>query len=229
MKFVNHFEMFYFYYMRSKPSSFETLCDILYLLIMIALSVNLLFKDGFGNPDSRIYHLAGFLAVILILGDSFRFVPRITSFFVKDSDNVDLVQDKGKIISSIVITLFYLFLWSLGSIIFVSNISLLYTLLVYILAIIRILLCFVSSKNNSVGWDVVKNIPFALLVFVVGFLFYYYRNKIFSLVYAWVAIYFSLIFSMVIIFLSSKTERVGFWVILRNLSFIWLISMFVNL
>lgn len=229
MKFVNHFEMFYFYYMRSKPSSFETLCDILYLLIMIALSVNLLFKDGFGNPDSRIYHLAGFLAVILILGDSFRFVPRITSFFVKDSDNVDLVQDKGKIISSIVITLFYLFLWSLGSIIFVSNISLLYTLLVYILAIIRILLCFVSSKNNSVGWDVVKNIPFALLVFVVGFLFFYYRNKIFSLVYAWVAIYFSLIFSMVIIFLSSKTERVGFWVILRNLSFIWLISMFVNL
>ena len=196
---------------------------------MIALSVNLLFKDGFGNPDSRIYHLAGFLAVILILGDSFRFVPRITSFFVKDSDNVDLVQDKGKIISSIVITLFYLFLWSLGSIIFVSNISLLYTLLVYILAIIRILLCFVSSKNNSVGWDVVKNIPFALLVFVVGFLFFYYRNKIFSLVYAWVAIYFSLIFSMVIIFLSSKTERVGFWVILRNLSFIWLISMFVNL
>ena len=142
---------------------------------------------------------------------------------------LELVQDKGKIISSIVITLFYLFLWSLGSIIFVSNISLLYTLLVYILAIIRILLCFVSSKNNSVGWDVVKNIPFVLLVFVVGFLFFYYRNVIFSLVYAWVAIYFSLIFSIVIIFLSSKTERVGFWVILRNLSFIWLISMFVNL
>ena len=215
--------------MRSKPSSFETLCDILYLLIMIALSVNLLFKDGFGNPDSRIYHLAGFLAVILILGDSFRFIPRITSFFIQDSDNVELVQDKGKIISSIVITLFYLFLWSLGSIIFVSNISLLYTLLVYILAIIRILLCFVSSKNNSVGWDVVKNIPFVLLVFVVGFLFFYYRNVIFSLVYAWVAIYFSLIFSIVIFFLSLKTERVGFWVILRNLSFIWLISMFVNL
>ena len=47
--------------MRSKPSSFETLCDILYLLIMIALSVNLLLKDGFGNPESRIYHLAGFM------------------------------------------------------------------------------------------------------------------------------------------------------------------------
>ena len=58
---------------------------------MIALSVNLLFKDGFGNPDSRIYHLAGFLAVILILGDSFRFIPRITSFFIQDSDNVELV------------------------------------------------------------------------------------------------------------------------------------------
>ena len=114
---------------------------------MIALSVNLLFKDGFGNPDSRIYHLAGFLAVILILGDSFRFIPRITSFFIQDSDNVELVQDKGKIISSIVITLFYLFLWSLGSIIFVSNISLLYTLLVYILAIIRILLCFVNLSQ----------------------------------------------------------------------------------
>ena len=56
--------------MRSKPSSFETLCDILYLLIMIALSVNLLLKDGFGNPESRTYHLAGFMVVILILGDS---------------------------------------------------------------------------------------------------------------------------------------------------------------
>ena len=215
--------------MRSKPSPFETLCDILYLLIMIALSVNLLLKDGFGNPESRTYHLAGFMVVILILGDSFRFIPRITSFFIKDSDNVELVQDKGKIISSIVITFFYVFLWSLGSIIFVTNVSLVYTFLVYILAIIRICLCFVSNKNHSVGWDVVKNLPFVLLVFVVGLLFFFYRYKIFSLVYAWVAIYFSLIFSMVVVFLSAKTERVGFWVILRNLSFVWLISMFLDL
>ena len=50
--------------MRSKPSSFETLCDILYLLIMIALSVNLLLKDGFGNPESRTYHLAGFMTIL---------------------------------------------------------------------------------------------------------------------------------------------------------------------
>ena len=214
--------------MRSKPSPFETLCDILYLLIMIALSVNLLLKDGFGNPESRTYHLAGFMVVILILGDSFRFIPRITSFFIKDSDNVELVQDKGKIISSIVITFFYVFLWSLGSIIFVTNVSLVYTFLVYILAIIRICLCFVSNKNHSVGWDVVKNLPFVLLVFVVGLLFFFYRYKIFSLVYAWVAIYFSLIFSMVVLFLSTKTERVGFWVIMRNLSLIWLISMFLE-
>ena len=196
---------------------------------MIALSVNLLLKDGFGNPESRTYHLAGFMVVILILGDSFRFIPRITSFFIKDSDNVELVQDKGKIISSIVITFFYVFLWSLGSIIFVTNVSLVYTFLVYILAIIRICLCFVSNKNHSVGWDVVKNLPFVLLVFVVGLLFFFYRYKIFSLVYAWVAIYFSLIFSMVVVFLSAKTERVGFWVILRNLSFVWLISMFLDL
>ena len=220
--------MFYFLYMRSKPSPFETLCDILYLLIMIALCVNLLFKNGWGNPESRIYHLAGFLTLILILGDSFRFIPRITSFFIKDSDNVELVQDKGKIISSIVITFFYVFLWSLGLIIFVPNVSLFYNLLVYILAIIRILLCFVSNKNKTIGWDVVKNLPFVLLVFVVGLLFFFYRYKIFSLVYAWVAIYFSLIFSMVVLFLSTKTERVGFWVILRNLSFIWLILMFLE-
>ena len=79
--------------MRGKPSPFETLCDILYLLIMVALSVNLLLKDGFGNPESRIYHLAGFMVVILILGDSFRFIPRITSFFIKDSDNVGTLHD----------------------------------------------------------------------------------------------------------------------------------------
>ena len=216
--------------MRSKPSSFETLCDILYLLIMIALSVNLLLKDGFGNPESRIYHLAGFMVVILILGDSFRFIPRITSFFIKDSDNVELVQDKGKIISSIVITLFYIFLWSLGSIIFSAQISVFYTILVYILAVIRIVLCLISQKYSKDSlWDIYRNLPFVFLVFVVGLLFFFYRYKIFSLVYAWVAIYFSLIFSMVVLFLSTKTERVGFWVIMRNLSLIWLISMFVDL
>ena len=216
--------------MRSKPSSFETLCDILYLLIMIALSVNLLLKDGFGNPESRIYHLAGFMVVILILGDSFRFIPRITSFFIKDSDNVELVQDKGKIISSIVITLFYVFLWSLGIIIFSAQISFFYTILVYILAVIRIVLCLISQKYSKDSlWDIYRNLPFVFLVFVVGLLFFFYRYKIFSLVYAWVAIYFSLIFSMVVLFLSTKTERVGFWVIMRNLSLIWLISMFVDL
>ena len=216
--------------MRSKPSSFETLCDILYLLIMIALSVNLLLKDGFGNPESRIYHLAGFMVVILILGDSFRFIPRITSFFIKDSDNVELVQDKGKIISSIVITLFYVFLWSLGLIIFSAQISVFYTILVYILAVIRIVLCLISQKYSKDSlWDIYRNLPFVFLVFVVGLLFFFYRYKIFSLVYAWVAIYFSLIFSMVVLFLSTKTERVGFWVIMRNLSLIWLISMFLEL
>lgn len=216
--------------MRSKPSSFETLCDILYLLIMIALSVNLLLKDGFGNPESRTYHLAGFMVVILILGDSFRFIPRITSFFIKDSDNVELVQDKGKIISSIVITLFYVFLWSLGIIIFSAQISFFYTILVYILAVIRIVLCLISQKYSKDSlWDIYRNLPFVFLVFVVGLLFFFYRYKIFSLVYAWVAIYFSLIFSMVVLFLSTKTERVGFWVIMRNLSLIWLISMFVDL
>ena len=215
--------------MRSKPSSFETLCDILYLLIMIALSVNLLLKDGFGNPESRIYHLAGFMVVILILGDSFRFIPRITSFFIKDSDNVELVQDKGKIISSIVVTLFYVFLWSLGIIIFSAQISVFYTILVYILAVIRIVLCLISQKYSRDSlWDIYRNLPFVFLVFVVGLLFFFYRYKIFSLVYAWVAIYFSLIFSMVVLFLSTKTERVGFWVIMRNLSLIWLISMFLE-
>jgi hypothetical protein len=215
--------------MRSKPSSFETLCDILYLLIMIALSVNLLLKDGFGNPESRTYHLAGFMVVILILGDSFKFIPRITSFFIKDSDNVELVQDKGKIISSIVITLFYVFLWSLGIIIFSAQISVFYTILVYILAVIRIVLCLISQKYSKDSlWDIYRNLPFVFLVFVVGLLFFFYRYKIFSLVYAWVAIYFSLIFSMVVLFLSTKTERVGFWVIMRNLSLIWLISMFLE-
>lgn len=215
--------------MRSKPSSFETLCDILYLLIMIALSVNLLLKDGFGNPESRTYHLAGFMVVILILGDSFRFIPRITSFFIKDSDNVEFVQDKGKIISLIVITLFYVFLWSLGLIIFSAQISVFYTILVYILAVIRIVLCLISQKYSKDSlWDIYRNLPFVFLVFVVGLLFFFYRYKIFSLVYAWVAIYFSLIFSMVVLFLSTKTERVGFWVIMRNLSLIWLISMFLE-
>lgn len=196
---------------------------------MIALSVNLLLKDGFGNPESRIYHLAGFMVVILILGDSFRFIPRITSFFIKDSDNVELVQDKGKIISSIVITLFYVFLWSLGLIIFSAQISVFYTILVYILAVIRIVLCLISQKYSRDSlWDIYRNLPFVFLVFVVGLLFFFYRYKIFSLVYAWVAIYFSLIFSMVVLFLSTKTERVGFWVIMRNLSLIWLISMFLE-
>lgn len=196
---------------------------------MIALSVNLLLKDGFGNPESRIYHLAGFMVVILILGDSFRFIPRITSFFIKDSDNVELVQDKGKIISSIVITLFYVFLWSLGIIIFSAQISVFYTILVYILAVIRIVLCLISQKYSKDSlWDIYRNLPFVFLVFVVGLLFFFYRYKIFSLVYAWVAIYFSLIFSMVVLFLSTKTERVGFWVIMRNLSLIWLISMFLE-
>ena len=197
---------------------------------MIALSVNLLLKDGFGNPESRIYHLAGFMVVILILGDSFRFIPRITSFFIKDSDNVELVQDKGKIISLIVITLFYVFLWSLGIIIFSAQISVFYTILVYILAVIRIVLCLISQKYSRDSlWDIYRNLPFVFLVFVVGLLFFFYRYKIFSLVYAWVAIYFSLIFSMVVLFLSTKTERVGFWVIMRNLSLIWLISMFLEL
>lgn len=216
--------------MQSKPSLFELLFNIFYLITILSLSVNLLTKNGFGNESSRIYHLAGFMSLILVLGDSFKLIPRITAHFSKKTKNLDSVLSKGSLISSITSTFFFILLWNLGIIIFSAQISAIYTILVYILAFIRILLCLISQKySENYVWDIYRNLPFAFLVFVVGFLYFYYRYKIYSLVYAWVAIFFSLLFSLIIIFLSSKSQKISFWIILRNLSLIWLVSMFLEL
>ena len=212
---------------KTHVSVFEIFFDIFYLSVIFSLSINLLLKDGFGASSSRIYHLAGFMSLILFFGDSFHLFPRILSFFKRENLSIIDTIGIGKQLASITITFFYVILWHLGNIIFNTKISFGFSFLIYLLALIRIILCLVPQNENKL-WFIYRNIPFLFLVLVVGILFFVYRNKNISLTYGWFAILISLIVYSVFIF-RRKNKSITIFIILKSISYIWLISMFVNL
>lgn len=134
--------------------------DIFYLLSAFTIGIYLLRT---GNSSVRI--LAGSMALVLAIGDSFHLLPRICAILTGKEERLTKALGIGKLITSITMTVFYLFLWQIGLLLFLPDASFLLSLPVYILAILRILLCLLpqnrwTDRYPPVRFGIYRNIPF---------------------------------------------------------------------
>lgn len=209
---------------------FEALFDIVYLSIALILGIILISTSAYNS----LRMLAGIMALILALGDSFHLLPRIGVIFTGREEELRGALGRGKQITSVTMTIFYLFMWEIGKLKVFSDIGLIWTCIVYILAIIRIFICILpqngwKDRYAPVNWGIFRNIPFFILGGIVSAFFYIYINNMGSLRWMWLAIILSFSFYLPVVLWSNKNPKIGMLMLPKTCAYLWMLVMCLSL
>lgn len=209
---------------------FEAVFDVIYLSIALILGIILLSTSA----SNSLRMLAGIMALVLALGDSFHLIPRISVIFTGREEELRIALGRGKQITSVTMTIFYLFMWEIGKLESSSDIGEIWTYIVYILAIIRIFICILpqnrwKDRYSPVSWGILRNIPFFMLGGIVAALFFIYKNEIVGLSWMWLAIVLSFTFYLPVVLWSNKNPKIGMLMLPKTCAYLWMLVMCLSL
>ena len=208
----------------------EVIFDVLYLTTASIIGFILLFSAG-DNPARM---LAGIMALVLAGGDAFHLVSRIIVILTGKEESLRKMLGRGKQITSITMTLFYVFLWQIGINIFSPKGMVLWSYLIYALAIIRVFLCILPQNKWTeyyppIEWSIWRNIPFFLQGMLVAYLFVISRNTIQEFNMMWLAIILSFTFYLPVVLWAGKNPKIGILMLPKTLTYIWTLIMCLSL
>lgn len=202
----------------------ETLFDVVYLVTVITLGI-LMIRNG---KENKQYLLFGIMAVTLGLGDSFHLVPRAYALCTTGLQDYTVALGIGKWITSITMTVFYVILYYVWRLRYQIQGKQLYTIIVYGLAVIRIVLCMFpqngwTSANAPISWGIMRNIPFALLGLLIIVLFYQQtrHNHDQAFRYMWLTIVLSFGFYIPVVLWADVIPMVGMLMIPKTCAYVW--------
>lgn len=202
----------------------ETLFDIVYLITVVTLGV-LMIRKGKQNKQ---YLLFGIMAVTLGLGDSFHLVPRAYALCTTGLQDYTVALGIGKWITSITMTIFYVILYYVWRLRYQVQGKNGYTILVYILAIIRIVLCMFSqngwtSADAPISWGIIRNVPFALLGLMIIILFYQSakEKQDTAFRFMWLTIVLSFAFYIPVVLWADAIPLIGMLMIPKTCAYVW--------
>ncbi len=208
----------------------EAVFNILYLVTALILSLTLILI----KPDNSVRILAGTMGLILVVGDAFHLIPRIMVIMTGHEERLRWMLGRGKQITSITMTVFYLFLWQIGLLVFnLININY-WSYIVYLLAVVRILLCLLPQNKwieryPPVSWGIWRNIPFFLQGAAVAGLFFLQRSVEPGLGLMWLAIALSFVFYFPVVLWSNKSPKIGMLMLPKTCAYLWMLSMCISL
>ena len=208
----------------------ETGFYVIYLIAMMATGIYLLIR---GKKD-KIFSLFGTACFILAFGDAFHLIPRAVGLFTNTLDSPDATLDFwlgiGKFITSLTMTLFYLFLY-----LFIyrrsgTSRTKYWNITICALTVIRLLLCSLPqnewlTNQSPLTWGIIRNVPFVIhgvLIMILCFQMLrtekYYR-------WLWLAIAFSFAFYIPVVILAAKYSWVGMLMLPKTICYLWIASM----
>lgn len=202
----------------------ETLFDVVYLVTVIVLGFTMIIKSN-GNKQ---YRLFGIMAVVLGFGDSFHLVPRAVALCTTGLENFTVALGTGKFITSITMTIFYVLLYHVWRIRYQIKGASSMTLIVYLLAGLRILLCLFPQNrwlyvDAPLSWGIYRNIPFALMGMIMIVLFYKsakeHRDKRFQ--WMWLTIVLSFGFYIPVVLWADMIPLIGMLMIPKTCAYVW--------
>lgn len=206
----------------------ESVFDILYLLFAIIAGIVMIVsaRQNFGLL------LYGIMALTLGVGDAFHLVPRICGQLTGKMEELVPILGVGKFITSITMTIFYVILYHLVTYIFGINLPIALTVIVYILAAARIVLCLFPQngwrkKDASHKWAIYRNIPFTLLGLVV--LFEYAICGVGNFSFIWLGILLSFAFYLPVVLWASKKPALGALMMPKTLAYVYIVAMGLTL
>lgn len=209
---------------------FEAVFDILYLGAALLIGV-LLIMSGEGNP-ARI--LAGIMALTLAIGDAFHLLPRIMVIRTRQETWLRPALGRGKQITSITMTIYYLLLWQIGLAVFAPDNMEIWTMLIYLLAAVRIVLCLLPQNRwqerfPPLSWGIWRNIPFFLLGAAVAAFFFAQRQAIPALGMVWLAIALSFAFYLPVVLWANTNPKIGMLMLPKTSAYIWMLIICLSL
>lgn len=208
----------------------EAVFDIFYLAAASILGFILLSSA----LDNSARALAGVMALMLVGGDAFHLLPRIVVIMTGQEEQFRRMLGRGKQITSITMTLFYLLLWQIGVVIFSPKDISFWSYLVYILTAVRIFLCLLpqnkwAERYPPVTWGIWRNVPFFLQGMTVAGLFFLQRSTVPGLGLMWLAIALSFAFYFPVVLWANKNPKIGMLMLPKTCVYLWMLAMCMTL
>lgn len=204
----------------------EPIFHVVYLTTVITLGLKMLTN----SKSNEYFKLFGAMSVILGLGDSFHLIPRIYALLTTGLENHAASLGFGKLVTSITMTIFYLILYNIWKKRFDIKDSKKLDITMYILAAVRIILCFFPQNqwfinNPPVSWGIYRNIPFAIMGIIMIYLLYSYgaKNKDRDYKNLGIAVTFSFAFYLPVVLWASENFFVGMLMIPKTLAYVWVV------
>jgi len=208
----------------------EAIFDICYLTASSIIGFVLLFSAS----DNSARMLAGFMALVLAGGDTFHLVPRIQVIRTGKEEQLRGMLGRGKQITSITMTVFYLLLWQIGLLVFHPENINFWSYLAYILAAARIFLCLLpqnkwTERYPPVIWGIWRNIPFFLMGALVAGLYFLQRSVKPGLDLMWFAVVLSFVFYLPVVLRANKNPKIGMLMLPKTCAYLWMLVMCISI
>ena len=210
---------------------FETLFDIVYLITVITLGV-LMIRGSRGRKQYLIY---GIMAVTLGCGDSFHLVPRAIALCTTGLADYTAALGIGKLVTSITMTIFYVLLYYVWRMRYEVNGKSSITAAVWLLSLTRIILCLFpqnrwTSTDAPLFWDIIRNIPFALLGILIIILFYRSakENRDTPFKNLWLTIVLSFACYIPVVLFAGTMPAIGILMIPKTCAYVWAVIVGYN-
>ena len=205
----------------------ETVFDVCYLITAFVIGVYILFK--YRNSLGR---LMGTATLLLGFGDAFHLVPRVLRNFVQGDFTAAL--GIGKLVTSITMTIFYILMFYIYKNKYKVENTKKIECSIWILAIIRIILCMLPQNNwitndSSVIIGIIRNIPFTIMGIIIIVLYYQKREECNEFKHIWINVLLSFLFYLIVVLGTTKVPTLGAFMIPKTICYILIIIAFTKM
>lgn len=179
---------------------------------------------------NSLYLILGVMTLVLAGGDSFHLVPRIINAFKDKYDAYEFYAGLGLMVSSITMTIFYIFLYYACELIAVFNkpgsITDVFRYMYYVLiffSVIRIILCLFPQNNwfkkeGNQMWGIIRNTPF-IIVGIIAVYGCFMGNQIGM----GIAVIISFACYLPVVFLAKKKPVVGMLMMPKTIAYMYIV------
>ncbi|MCH3942257.1 MAG: hypothetical protein WAY93_09725 [Atopobiaceae bacterium] len=208
----------------------EAVFDIAYLATGATIGIVLATTAGHSVPRM----LAGIMALTLAGGDAFHLVPRVRSILSAEPARLRAALGRGKQVTSITMTIFYLLLWAIGCLLAPLAGDVAWTVALVALAVVRVALCLApqngwTDEHPSARWGIIRNVPFAAMGVVVAVHFLLTADSVPAMSLAWLAIVISFVCYLPVVAWADEHPPIGALMLPKTCAYVWLLVMCLGL
>ncbi len=209
--------------------------------LVFALVAGIVFMTRAAATGNSFYKICAVMTLLLGGGDAFHLIPRILINFkgsTADSEEIrkrDFWLGLGNLISSVTMTVFYLFFFTAlavkhgeNDISSVIGSKFTVLLILVVLSVVRVALCVFPqnhwfTRDKETKWGLYRNIPFAIMgVITVGYLIAWYGEWLLA-----VLVTLSFACYMIVVLGAGKKPMLGMMMIPKTICYIWMIALFM--